>query len=197
MCPFFCPDIGASMAIVLGFDISSNTIGYCVLEIDESKIKFLKAHYLKPSKDGHILDRLADTRNKIRQLIEDVKPDYIGIEEIIQFMAGSSTAKTVIMLTSFNRMIGLLAHDYLGRPPEMLNVMSIRHGLKFGKVLPKKEDMPKIVAKHLKIKFPWELIIKGKYAGNPKPSNFDVADGIAVALHYARVLTGKSKRKSK
>jgi len=185
------------MAIVLGFDISSTTIGYCALEIDGSQIKFLKAHYIKPSKDGHILDRLADTRNKIQQLIQEVKPDYIGIEEIISFMKGKTTANTIITLASFNRMIGLLAHDYLGKAPEMFNVMSIRHGLKFKKALPQKEDMPKLVSKHLKIKFPWELITKGKSKGKPKSSNFDVADGIAVALHYARILTGQSKRKSK
>lgn len=180
---------------VLGFDISSTTIGWALLEIDESKIAFVKANYIKPSKDGHILDRLADTRDKIQQLIQETNPDYIGIEEIIQFMKGESTAATIVILTSFNRMIGLLAHDYLKKAPEMFNVMSIRHGLKFGKKLPKKEDMPKLVAKHLKIKFPWELITKGKYAGNPKATNYDVADGIAVALHYARILTGKSKSK--
>ena len=195
-CAFsFALDIWISMKTVLGFDVSSKTIGWCLLSIDDQKIKFVEAHYVKPLKDGHIIERLADTRNKIRDIIQEVKPDYIGIEEIIQFMAGGSTAKTIIALTSFNRMVGLLAHDHLGKAPEMFNVMSIRHGLKTGKVLPKKEDMPKLVAKHLKIKFPYEYVVKGKYKGNIKEESVDVADGIAVALYYAYVLTGKISRK--
>lgn len=185
------------MKTVLGFDVSSETIGWCALSIDDQdKIKIIKAHYVKPPKDGTIIERLAETRNQIKKIIEDIKPDFIGIEEIIQFMKGASTAKTIIALTTFNRMIGLLAHDYSGKSPEMFNVMSIRHGLKRGKVLPKKEEMPGLVAKHLKIKFPYEYVVKGKYKGTIKKESGDVADGIAVALYYSYVLTGKIKRKS-
>lgn len=183
------------MAIVMGFDVSSTCIGYCVLEVNEKLVRLRHASYLKPSKEGHIIDRLADTRNKIRDLIQEHNPDHIGIEEVIQFMKGKSTAKTITTLTAFNRMIGLLAYDHLGRAPKMFHVASIRHGLKKGKVLPAKEDMPKLVAKHLKIKFPWEYIVKGKNKGKPKVSNYDMADGIAVALYYAHLLTGKIKRK--
>jgi Holliday junction resolvasome RuvABC endonuclease subunit len=182
------------MKRVLGFDISSTTIGYCVLEInDNQKIKFIYADFLKPIKKGSIVERLADTREKVKQIIEEVKPDQIAIEDIIQFMAGGSTAKTIITLTSFNRMVALTAYDYLQRSPELFSVMSIRHGLKIGKVLPKKEEMPELVAEHLKIKFPYIYDKKGKI----KVENGDMADGIAVALYYAFVLAGRCKRKGK
>jgi len=180
---------------VLGFDVSSTTIGYCVLDIDESsgKIDFVAADYVKPIKKGNIIERIADTRTKIKKIIEITKPDYIGIEDIIQFMQGKSTAKTIIMLTSFNRMIGLLAYDYLGKSPELFSVMTIRHGLKIGKQLPKKEDMPELVSKHLGITFSYGV----NKRGNAKVENYDMADGIAVALYYAFMLTGKIKRKGK
>jgi len=183
------------MSKVLGFDVSSTTIGYCVLEIDDysGKISFVSADYLKPIKKGTIIERIVDTRNKVQMILESVKPDHIGIEDIIQFMQGKSTAKTIITLTTFNRMIGLLAYDYLGRSPELLSVMSIRHGLKFGKDFPKKEDMPELVAKHLGITFPYETNKKG----NIKVENYDKADGVAVALYYAFLLSGKAKRKGK
>jgi Holliday junction resolvasome RuvABC endonuclease subunit len=183
------------MSKVLGFDVSSTTIGYCVLEVDEAagKIDFTYANYLKPIKKGTIIERIVDTRNKIQLIIDQVKPDYIGIEDIIQFMQGKSTAKTIITLTTFNRMIGLLSHDYLQKSPELFSVMTIRHGLKVGKVLPKKEDMPDLVAKHLGITFPYEMNKKG----NIKVESYDMADGVAVALYYAFVLTGKIKRKAK
>lgn len=183
------------MSKVLGFDVSSTTIGYCVLEVDPTsgKIDFVSASYLKPLKKGTIIERIVHTRNEIMDILDKVKPDYIGIEDIIQFMQGKSTAQTIITLTTFNRMIGLLAHDYLHKSPELFSVMTIRHGLKVGKVLPKKEDMPELVAKHLGITFPYEINKKG----NIKVESYDMADGVAVALYYAFVLTGKVKRKAK
>ena len=184
------------MKKVLGFDVSSSTVGYAILEIDDDgfNIKFIKSGYIKPLKKGNIIERIANTRSKVQKVIDENKPDYIGVEDIIQFMKGKSTAKTIIMLTTFNRMIGLVAHDYLQKPPELFSVMTIRHGLKINKVFPKKEDMPDLVANHLKITFPYEIGKKGKI----KIENFDMADGIAVALYYAFLLTGRvAQRKAK
>lgn len=182
------------MKRLLGIDCSSSTIGIGVLEIDyENNINYVSMDYIKPLKTGSIIERIVDTRNKIKAIIEKEKPDYIAIENIISFMAGKSTANTIIMLTTFNRMVCLLAHDYLNKDPELFNVMSIRHGLKLNKILPKKEEIPDLVANHLNIKFPWEFGKKGKL----KVENFDKADGIAVALYHAFILTGKVKSKVK
>lgn len=182
---------------ILGFDVSSSCIGYCVLEVDGDKVKFISCNYLKPIKTGNIIERIVDTRNKIKKIIEEIKPDYIGIEDIISFMQGKSTAQTIITLTTFNRMICLLAYDYLGRMPDLFNVMSIRHGLKINNIFPKKEDMPELVAKHLEITFPYERSTKGKNKGGIKVESYDMADGVAVALYLAFTLTNKIKRKVK
>src|ERR1035437_2829985 len=177
---------------LLGFDVSSTTLAYAVLEINEDKsIQFISSNYIKPNKDGSIIERLADTRNQIKKVIEDIKPDYIAIEDIVQFMAGASSAKTIIMLTSFNRMVGLLAYDFLNGSPELFSVMTIRHGLKLNKIFPKKQEMPELVAKHLGITFPYEYSKKGKAI----VENEDKADAIAVALYYAFVLTERIKPK--
>lgn len=183
---------------VLGFDISSTTIGHCILDIDDNNnIVFVKVGYIKPLKTGTIVERIVDTRNKVQKVIEEAQPDHIGIEDIIQFMAGKSTAKTIIMLTTFNRMVCLCAHDYLKKAPELFNVMTIRHGLKINKDLPKKEEMPELVAKHLRINFPYERSTKGKKMGAIKEESFDMADGVAVALYYTFLLTDKIKRKKR
>lgn len=182
------------MKRVLGLDVSSSSIGYCILDIDDNNIiHFVSANYIKPIKTGSIIERIVHTRNSIKAIIESAKPDYIGIEDIISFMKGKSTAKTIIMLTTFNRMVGLCAFDYLGKTPELFNVMSIRHGLKLNKIFPSKEDVPELVANHLGITFPYEYNKKGKI----KIENYDKADGIAVALYYSFILTGKSKVKIK
>ena len=178
--------------IVLGFDISTTTTGYCALKINEDNtISYIKSGYLKPIKDDNVIIMLADTRDKIKQIIEDIDPDYIGIEKLIEFMKGKSSAKTIIALTSINRMVSLLAFDHLSFPPELFNVLSIRHGLKLSKILPAKEEIPELVAKHLSMEFPYEYTPKKKI----KVENYDVADSIAVALYYCFILTGKIKKK--
>lgn len=188
----------------MGIDVSSTTIGYSVLEIDDNnKIHFVECNYIKPNKDGSIIERLAETRNIVQDIIDQAKPDYIAIEDIVQFMQGHSTAKTIIMLTAFNRMIGLTAYDYLRKSPELFSVMTIRHGLKLNKELPKKEDIPDLVAEHLGIIFPWlktpgKTTKKGKKIESKiRVESYDMADGIAVALYYAFFLTGRVKRKGK
>ena len=180
---------------ILGFDASSTTIGYCVLTLDDTtnSISFVKAGYLKPLKKGTIIERIVDTRNKVQKVIVDAQPDHIAIEEIIQFMKGKSTAKTIIMLTTFNRMICLTSYDYLGSSPTLYSVMTIRHGLKTGKELPKKEEMPALVAQHLGITFPYEHNKKGGI----KVESYDKADGVAVALYHTLLLAGKVKSKGK
>lgn len=182
------------MKKVLGFDASSSCIGYSVLEIDDNNdIHFVMCHYIKPLKKGPIIERIAHTRDLIRVIIDVIKPDDIAIEDIISFMAGASTAKTIIMLTSFNRMVSLVAHDYLKRTPAPYSVMAIRHGLKIDKIFPKKEEMPELVAKHLGIKFPYLINKNGKI----KVESYDMADSIAVALYHAFVLTQRAKVKKK
>jgi Holliday junction resolvasome RuvABC endonuclease subunit len=184
------------MIKILSFDCSSTTIGYAVLEVDNN-INFIDVNYIKPEKDGSLITKIANTRDKINTIINQVKPDHIAIEDIIAFMKGKSTAQTIIMLTTFNRMICLAAYDYLNKEPSLHNVMSIRHGLKNSKVLPKKEEMPELVAKHLNIKFPYQYSKKGRVKGKAIIENQDMADAIAVGLYYSFLLTGKIKKKVK
>jgi Holliday junction resolvasome RuvABC endonuclease subunit len=183
---------------ILAFDVSSTTIGWCALNWDEANdIQFHQAGYIKPVKKGPIIDRIVDTRNQVKKIIDDIKPDFMAVEDIIKFMKGKSSAQTIIMLATYNRMVCLAAHDYLGHAPTLYNVMTIRHGLKTGKDLPKKEDMPALVSRHLGITFPYEYIAKGKNKGGIKVESYDKADGVAVALYHAFVLSGKVKRKKK
>jgi Holliday junction resolvasome RuvABC endonuclease subunit len=178
---------------VLGFDISSSVVGWALLEINEEQISLLNFGFYQPKKTGNIIEELALTRIDIKNLIETNKPDEIAIEQLIEFMKGASSSKTIIKLTSYNRMISLLAYDYLGKVPNIYNVLAIRHGIKTGGKFPSKEDIPDLVAKHLKIKFPYI------YKKNKKISEVsgDIADGIAVALYHCFILTGKIKKKKK
>lgn len=184
---------------VLGFDVSSSCIGWGLLEIDESNqsIKYLDSGLIKPIKTGTIIERLASTRDQISKIIKKCSPDHIGIEDIISFIRNKSTANTIITLAVFNRMVGLVSMDYLNKNPELFGVLDIRHGLKLTPDFPKKEEIPELVAKHLGIKFPYLYIKCGKSKGKIHVTSYDRADGLAVALKYAFVLTGKSAKSVK
>ena len=149
---------------ILGLDISSSTVGYGILEweTDTNKLTFQDIGYYKPNKKDFetaegFIESLSQTRNAIQTLLDIYHPEYIGIENIVKFMKGKSSADAIITLAAFNRTLGLLCRDYLGHSPSFFNVLSIRHGLKLNKALPDKKEMPKLVAKHLGITFPWTL----------------------------------------
>jgi Holliday junction resolvasome RuvABC endonuclease subunit len=173
--------------IIIGWDISSTTTAYCALSIENNNIEYIDSGYIKPPKKGSIFERLNYTKKEVMLILQKYKPDEIAIEDIIQFMSGASGAKTIIMLTQFNRMIGLACYEYLKSNPELYSVMTIRHGLKLNKLLPKKESMPDLVSKHLGIIFPFEYGKKGAI----NITSYDKADAIAVALYHSLKLLNK------
>lgn len=172
------------MTRILGFDVSSTTLAYAAIDyIDVSSLTLFDCGYIKPIKSGNMLERLVDTRNKVKIIIEKYQPNEIVIEDIIQFMKGLSSAKTVITLATFNRMVGICAFDYLDRTPKMLNVMSIRHCIKKQaglKKIPMKEDIPILLEKIAGLKTPILLNKKNQ----PKAETYDLSDAIAVAYSY-------------
>lgn len=179
---------------ILGFDVSSTTVGWSIINImDDDSLQYVVSGYLKPSKKGTIFDRLNDLKTKAQSIISQYKPTNIALEEIISYMPGKSSAKTIITLAVFNRTLGMAAFEYLGASPALLNVMSIRHGLKKNKDLPSKDQMPELVANHLNIDFPYQYNRKNEI----KTESYDEADGIAVALYYALKLSNNLPKKIK
>jgi len=169
------------MPRVLGLDASTNTIGICVLDFSlDGYFNLVHHSYYKPPKKGHPIERLAYTKQTIENIIEEYNPNFIALEDIILFMKGKSTARTTTSLAALNRTVGLAAYDKTKKPPTLLNVLTIRHAIK-DKEVPDKDHIPEVVAKKLNMDFPWILNKNNK----PIPENYDVADGMAVALAYA------------
>lgn len=167
---------------ILGLDISSTTIGYSVVKSNKTGYKLLKKGYYKPLKDCSLFESLLETKKFILDLVEENKPDDIAIEDITEFIQGKSTSKTIIKLTTYNRMIGLTIYEKLGIEPTLLNVNTIRSVIK-----PKgykgrlsKEDVPEVVAKILNEDFEYIYNKKGAIA----VESYDIADAIAVSLAH-------------
>jgi len=171
------------MKRVLGLDASSTTIGLCLVKYDEAHVELEHVEYYKPPKKGNIFERLQKVRAYISDKVEELNPDDVALEDIILFMSGNSTAKTITTLAVLNRTVGLAIADATGKPPYLYNVMAIRHKIKQDKKLPKKEEIPELVAKILDIEFPYKYNRKEKIA----KENEDMADAIAVALCHVYV----------
>ena len=178
---------------IMGLDASTSTIGLAIIEASE--LKLIHYEYYKPSKKEDIFHKLQEVRKFISTKINEFKPDLVALEDIILFMKGHSTAKTISGLAVLNRTVGLAVLDYLGQAPYLMNVMSIRSLIKIDKKAPKKEEVPDVVAKHLNIDFPYLLNKKGKILNE----NYDMADAMAaaIALHKKISAPIKVKRKKK
>jgi Holliday junction resolvasome RuvABC endonuclease subunit len=186
--------------IIMGFDISSSCTGWCALKLDTetNELSHWKSGFYKPIKSKDLIERLAKTQEDVKKIIEIHSPDYIGIEDIIEFIRGKSSAKTILTLSNFNRSIGLTCRQYLGHSPSFFSVLSIRHGLKLTKEFPKKEEVPDLINHHLKMDLiglhgPAGLYKRGS-TSVPRTEFYDIADGCAVATYYGLVLTGKVKK---
>jgi Holliday junction resolvasome RuvABC endonuclease subunit len=178
---------------ILGLDVSSTTIGIALLLWNDitNTVKLDTLTYLKPIKTGTLLERLYSTRNRMGEILNQLKPDQIAIEDILFYVPGKSSANTITVLASFNRMIGVLAIDYLQKTPYLYSVGDIRRGIK-PPHLEKldKQEVPDVVANYLNIKFPWRY---NKRTQKPLEENLDMADGLAVALYHTFIIAGHIK----
>lgn len=178
---------------VLGLDASTSTIGISVIDYtDDGEMTLVYCNYFKPPKNDDIFIRLAAVRGFIFDLLDKYKPDHVAIEDIILFMKGKSSAKTITGLAVLNRTVGLAVLNHYGTSPVLLNVLKIRHAIKID-TLPSKEEIPELVAKHLNIDFPYKYKTKGKAKGKIAVESYDMADGIAVGLAFIKLSKPKAK----
>jgi len=174
-----------SMPKILGLDISSNTIGYAVIEYDDKNISLIKTGHIKPppSSKGSLTFRAMKASEKIKSLLLTEAPDSVAVEAYAsRFTAGRSTARTIIVLSFFNELVSLICLQTLGYETDKYPVTSVRS----------------VISKHLNIKsvskddifnlmkttfpsFKFDL----NRVGNISKEYFDQADAIAVAYCHA------------
>lgn len=178
------------MKKVLGLDASSTTIGIALIQYDDVSSKLVYSTYYKPPKKGTVFERMSQVRSFIQEIIDQLKPDDVALEDIVLYMNpkghAASTAKTITTLAVLNRTVGTAVFDKTQKSPYLYNAMRIRHAIKLDNTLPAKKDIPELVAQILEIKFPYIQDSKGKLKTNRKgeivKENEDIADAIACAI---------------
>lgn len=186
----------------LGLDCSSSTVGWGFTKLSNNIPQLLSYGHIKPlSNKFNEIIRLDDVYKKITNLCINLKPTFVSIEDIFLFMKGHSSAKTITILTSFNRIISLAAYHnskdiFFYSVHEIRKIISKYYNL--DKI--SKEDIPDIIIKYLSKNFIKKLNKNNKI----KKEVFDEADGIAASLaallqYYNNILplTKKTRKKRK
>ncbi len=173
----------------LGLDISTSTIGYCILENDS--IKDIGAIELSKLKS------IFEKAKKFRDIVKKIKSDYaieeIFIEENLQaFRPGLSSAKTIVALARFNGMCSLIVSDVFELDPCFINVNAARKLVGFKKKKDKlkntKEQILEFVMGLEKdISWPTKILKGGPRRGTEVLQNYcyDMADAYVIVKSQA------------
>ena len=166
--------------IILGLDISSSRIGYCLINekedlllVDEIKLK-----------SSQSLEERADIFKKemecIKRSLQQEEVDYVFIEQpFMAFSGGKTTAATMAKLQRFNGMCSYVVHSLFGSPATLIQANKAR-GLVDLKI--KRGDNTKLkVIEWVSDKYPKEFIVEYTRHGNPKPGTDDKADSVVIA----------------
>lgn len=165
---------------VLGLDCSTSTIGFGLISLGN---KLLAYGHLKPIKadKATLIERLAQVYADINMLCNQLRPSMIAIEDIKKYMP-KSTAQTITILASFNRVVAVAGYNFINdvefySEAEVRKVIKNHYLDKNDKI--EKTDMPDFIINHISKKY---NKIKNKRNDNIAVETFDESDGIAVAL---------------
>jgi Holliday junction resolvasome RuvABC endonuclease subunit len=184
------------MKRVLAADASTTTIGLSILDYDPFSEQMILVHseVYKPNKKDGVLEMLLEARKYILDLADKYSIEEFAIEDYVRFMKGQSGASTVIPLAILNMTLRLAFFDK-NIPVFAINVLKIRHSIKLSKELPKKEEIPELVAKILQLPtFPYIYKTARKTKEQKiAEESYDMADAIAVSISHAKIQNGTSK----
>lgn len=163
--------------IILGLDISSSRIGYCLINENED---LLLVDEIK-LKSSQSLEERADIFKQAMEIInEHSEVDYVFIEQpFMAFSGGKTTAATMAKLQRFNGMCSYVVHSIFGSPATLLQANKAR-GLVDLKI--KRGENTKLkVIEWVQEKYPTSFLVEYTRHGNPKPGTDDKADAVVIA----------------
>ena len=164
--------------IILGLDISSSRIGFCLIN---EKEELLLVDEIKLKSSMSLEDRADIFKQKMQIIKEHSEVDYVFIEQpFMAFSGGKTTAATMAKLQRFNGMCSYVVHSLFGSPATLLQTNKARGlvGLKI-----KRGDNTKLkIIEWVSEKYQQEFIVEYTRHGNPKPGTDDKADAVVIAL---------------
>ena len=175
------------MKTVLGLDISSTTIGWAMISYDKENYSLESYGHIKPSKNKKYskIEKLSMTYDMVKEVVHKLNPDEIAIEQYAsKFSSGRSTARTIIVLSTYNEALSLCCYREFGKIPFRYAPVTIRSSISkyFDKKIKSKDDAFEFVCNNVS-----NFKTKTNRLLNIKKESYDEADAICVALcHFIK-----------
>jgi len=173
---------------ILGLDVSTNIIGYTVLNEEG---KYLDSGFCDLDSKKSTVQKAAQFHNVLRELDDRYCISSVWIEEpFMMFAKGGSSAQTMSKLASFNGMIQYTCLNTFEFDPSMINANHARKtlGIKIQREkicgISTKEQILSWVKLQLPgFNWPTKTLKSGPRRGLtiPAPSCYDIADSYVVA----------------
>ena len=163
--------------IILGLDISSSRIGYCLINENED---LLLVDEIKLKSSQSLEERADIFKNTMEIIKEHSEVNHVFIEQpFMAFSGGKTTAATMAKLQRFNGMCSYVVHSLFGSPAALLQANKAR-GLVDLKI--KRGENTKLkVIEWVQEKYPTSFLVEYTRHGNPKPGTDDKADAVVIA----------------
>ncbi|HUU87204.1 MAG TPA: hypothetical protein VMX17_05550 [Candidatus Glassbacteria bacterium] len=180
----------------LGFDISSSTIGYASITVKDGYVLDVDCDYYKPNKKPTTIMSLVQTQKDMSVIINKMqkKAKAVGAElkvavEDFLLAHSNTSAQSITLLAIYNAAVCLSIHSVTQVDPRPIPVATIRAKLRrlSGIKDISKELVPDIVEEIINNRKDGGWILE-QYVGAKGGiivENYDIADGIGVALAYA------------
>jgi Holliday junction resolvasome RuvABC endonuclease subunit len=172
--------------MILGLDISTSKIGYCILDENKNIIanEFMKLKPLQLEDRAEIFYEFLSVLNKKHNI------EHVFIEEpFTMFGGGRTTAGTMAKLQRFNGMCSFAVRRIFKMNPELIPANKARKSV--GLKIKRGEDTKKKIIEWVETKYPNDFVYELTSYGNPKPGTDDKADAVVIALAGMEILNEK------
>lgn len=159
------------MVTILGIDPGLATVGFGVIRREKGMIRFVDCGVIKTPANSDLGERLHTIKKDIEEILDSVKPDAVGIEELFF----SKNVTNAIKVAHARGVIVECVHAR-GIPIHNFTPMQVKNNVA-GTGTAKKWQMQEMVKRTLKL------------SAIPKPD--DAADALAIALCAERVTSLK------
>lgn len=175
---------------IIGFDISTTTIGWCIIKKETNE--FIDAGYINLNKIKNLYEKTCMAIYEIGKIMSLHKIEEANVEDFLSnFRYGFSNLKTIILLASFNSLISYELRKNFNLKVNRVNVTQARKNVGFSmnkqmRIL-KKESGDKNFVKHqianlclLQEEKLRDMYIKNK---SPRKEFYDIIDAYVIAKY--------------
>ena len=177
---------------ILSLDISSATIGWAVFDYDQITAYLIDYGHFKPPTKKQAKDvlpvRLTGAVNFLEHLMNKYTFNEVVVEDYAkQFSKGRSQASTIILLATFNELLGWVAYKKINKAVHRIPVTTIRStiGKHYQTKIVSKDEIFPVIIKNCSI-----YKTKLNRAGNIKKECGDEIDAIACGMTWILKQTG-------